>query len=219
MSTDDSLDPIFEDRNSRRFARIYDSMNERSERKLESVRSELFRHVTGNVVEIGPGTGTNLRCYNIAEHVTLVEPYSAMRRILSARVGTARNSNLFSIVDGRAESMPADSQSIDTVVSTLVLCSVPDLDRTLAEIRRILKPNGALVFLEHHVGNGIRSKTQHALTPFMKKYAANCHLDRNTPQAIYNAGLSVQSVIAVPNDLSLRLLPSWPMTAGIAIAA
>lgn len=216
MQPENSIKPIIEDRNSRRFARIYDAMNERSERKLHDVRWALFQHVTGNVVEIGPGTGTNLPFYEAPDHVTLVEPYRAMRKILANRVDGACNSDVFSIVDGRAENVPVDSQSIDTVVSTLVLCSVPEVDRTLAEIRRILKPNGVLVFLEHHVGTGPRSTVQRVLTPFMKKYAANCHLDRNTPRALSNSGFSVQTAITVPNDLSLRALPSWPMTAGIA---
>ncbi|WP_442891560.1 class I SAM-dependent methyltransferase [Dietzia sp.] len=216
MQPKNPLDPIVEDRNSKRFARIYDSMNERSERKLRGVRSALFQHVAGNVVELGPGTGANLRYYEAAERVTLVEPYRAMRKILADRVESAHNSDVFSIVDGRAECVPVDSQSIDTVVSTLVLCSVPDVDRTLAEIRRILKPTGVLVFLEHHVGTGPRSTLQHVLTPFMKKYAANCHLDRNTPRALSRSGFSVQTTITVPNGLSLRVSPTWPMAAGIA---
>ncbi|ANI91881.1 class I SAM-dependent methyltransferase [Dietzia timorensis] len=216
MSPDETLAPIREDEHSRRFARAYDSANARSERKLENVRSSLLRHASGTVIEIGPGTGTNLSFYTGVEHVTLVEPYQAMRKILSGRVYTAQHPGLFSIVDGRAEAIPAASHTIDTVVSTLVLCSVPELDRTLTEIRRVLKPEGNLVFLEHHVGVGLRSRAQHILTPLMRKYAANCHLDRNTPQAISDAGFCVQRMITIPTDLSLRVLPNWPLTAGIA---
>lgn len=205
-----------EDERSRRFARVYDSVNARYERKLENVRSSLLRRASGTVIEIGPGTGTNLRFYTEAEYVTLVEPYQAMRKILSGRVHAAQNPGLASIVDGRAEAMPAASHTIDTVVSSLVPCSVSELDRTLAEIRRVLKLEGKLVFLEHHVDFGLKSRVQRILTPLMRKYAANCHQDRNTPQAISDAGFCVQRTITIPTDLSLRVLSSWPLTAGIA---
>lgn len=219
MAPDDSLAPIHEDNNSRRFARMYDSANARSERKLETVRRELFRHVTGNALEIGPGTGINVQHYDVAGTVTLLEPYREMRKILSQRVEGSKSPEQFSIVDGRSEEIPASSNSMDTVVSTLVLCSVPDLTRTLAEIQRVLKPEGNLVFLEHHVGTGLRSRVQHALTPFMKKYGANCHLDRDTPSALSNAGFILSQSVPVPSDISLRILPNWPMSAGSAAIA
>jgi SAM-dependent methyltransferase len=111
-------------------------------------RGTLLHDATGRVVEIGAGTGLNVKRYpdGIAELV-LVEPEPAMRRRLAHRL--QQRGSVARIVDAPAEHLPLPDASVDTVVSTLVLCTVDEPDRALREIARVLKPEGQLLFIEH----------------------------------------------------------------------
>ena len=111
-------------------------------------RSALLGDARGRVVEIGAGTGLNIAHYpdGIAELV-LTEPDAAMRRRLARRL--QRHGRVARIVDAPAERLPLADASVDTVVSTLVLCTVDDPERALREIARVLRPDGQLLFIEH----------------------------------------------------------------------
>ncbi len=161
-----SLPPITEDHRSRRFADGYDRVFAKVERTyLGPIRSRLVGPLTGRIVEIGAGTGANIQHYASAELVELVEPFPRMREQLVRRLEAREGGIPMRAVDGRAEELPFADASVDAVVSTLVLCSVRDLPRALAEVRRVLAPGGVFAYLEHSRGRGLKRVVQTAITP------------------------------------------------------
>jgi ubiquinone/menaquinone biosynthesis C-methylase UbiE len=134
-------------------------------------RSTLLGGARGRVVEIGAGTRLNVAHYpdGIAELV-LVEPEPAMRRRLARRL--QRPAHVARIVDAPGERLPVADTSVDTVVSTLVLCTVNDPERALREIARVLRPDGQLLFIEH-VRARARGSSRRARTTFSNRGAAS----------------------------------------------
>lgn len=219
-----------ENNRTRRFAAGYDAMLERAERAfLADLREQLLGGLTGRVVEIGAGTGANLAHYRRATHVDLVEPLPSMATQLRARIDAGRPNPSAStdpaappappaptaaLIAGEAESLPLPDACADAVVCTLVLCSVRDVDAALAQVRRVLAPGGVFVFIEHGRGRGMRRLVQGALTPLSRRYAANCHLDRDIRAHLVAAGFARIEEVAVPAPPAIRLLPEWPFLAG-----
>jgi ubiquinone/menaquinone biosynthesis C-methylase UbiE len=149
---------------------------------LGARRARLLADARGRVLELGAGTGVNLAHYGpgVAELV-LLEPAEPMARRLEAK-GLPAHAR---VVRAGAEAMPFDDDTFDTVVATLVLCTVPDLERALDEIDRVLKPGGRLLFLEHvRADDPGLAKWQRRLNPLQRRFACGCHLDRPTPEAI-----------------------------------
>lgn len=163
---------------------------------LRQWRSELLASLGGRVLEVGAGTGLNVPHYGRGvAHVVLSEPDPWMRRRLADRVRTDARVPA-AVVDASIEHLPFPDGTFDAVVATLVLCSVPDQARALAEIRRVLAPGGRFAFIEHvaAVGRPRRLKWQRRLEPLWKHAAGNCHLARNTEQAISAAGFSLERI-------------------------
>lgn len=160
----------------------------RYETLVESRKRELFAGLRGDVLEIGPGAGSNFRFYAGAVRVLGVEPNPYLHPYLR-RKAEARGL-LLSLVASLAEALPVPDNSADAVVSTLVLCSVRDPARVLSEIRRVLKPGGQFAFLEHVAAEpGSRTRRrQEWIRPFWRCAADGCHPDRETAQAIESAG-------------------------------
>lgn len=176
------------------FATLYDRFMRGAEEHLAAWRADLLRDLSGRVLELGAGTGANLPFYPAAvERLVLAEPDRHMRARLQARA--ARERPGAEVVDAAAEALPFEDASFDAVVSTLVLCSVEDLERALAEVRRVLRPGGTLVFLEHVAADQRpdRLKWQRRLEPLWRRVAGNCHLTRRTAEAIAAAGFDVQA--------------------------
>jgi ubiquinone/menaquinone biosynthesis C-methylase UbiE len=175
---------------SRFLAAIYDSLMKKTEEAcLRDWRAELLRDLRGRILEVGAGTGANLPHYsNSVENLVLCEPDPHMRKRLAARTK-------WEVIDASAEQLPFPDESFDTVVSTLVLCSVADPERALDEMRRVLRPGGRLVFLEHVVAedNPTRLKWQNRINPLWMRLMDNCHLQRRTGDAI-NARFIVQEM-------------------------
>lgn len=205
---------------SRLFAAIYDPFMRRSERAcLAQWRARLLFEVTGDVVEIGAGTGANLPVYPRAlRSLALVEPDPHMRARLQARTHSD-GPDVARVVAGDACSLPLPDGSADVVVSTLVLCSVPDVARALAEAKRVLRPGGRFVFLEHVAAEDRpdRLAWQRRIEPLWKRVAGNCHVTRRTESAIVAAGFDVERV---ERESMRRALP-WirPTIRGVAIRA
>ena len=153
-------------------------------------RRRLVAEARGEVVEVGGGTGRNLGYYRDIERLVVLEPDEAMRTRLLARVPSAP-------VEVEVHETGIDDTTLpdgfaDTVVACLVLCTVPDQASALAAIKRVLKADGRLLFLEHVRSPGIRGKVQSAVTPVWSRTAgAGCHLDRPTLDAIRNAGFAI----------------------------
>lgn len=204
-----------DDHRTRRFAAGYDRVLARAERAfLADLRARLVGDLTGHVVEIGAGTGANLAHYRAADRLDLAEPLPSMADQLAARLRERRGGPPARLLAAPAEALPLPDHSVDAVVSTLVLCSVADVDAALSEIRRILRPTGVFVFVEHGRGRGVRGLVQGALTPVSRRYAVNCHLDRDVPAHIAAAGFSRVEPVPFEAPAVVRLLPEWPFTAG-----
>jgi ubiquinone/menaquinone biosynthesis C-methylase UbiE len=179
---------------SRFMAAIYD----RFMRDMEALsgaawRAELLTDVTGDVLEVGAGTGRNLDHYPAGLRLVLSEPDPHMRERLTGRARAVGS-------DARVTAWPADAidapdASFDAVVCTLVLCSVPDVPRALAEMRRVLRPGGRLLFIEHVLSSRpSRAAWQRRLEPAWRLVAGNCHLCRETDTRIAEAGFEITDI-------------------------
>lgn len=170
---------------------LYDPFMEVVDRAgMAGRRRRLLAEARGQVVEIGGGTGRNLPHYRGVDRVVVVEPDAAMRRRLLARLPTAAVP--VELHESGLEDCGLPDGFADTVVSTLVLCTVPSLEAALGDIRRLLKPDGRLLFLEHVKAPGWAGRVQSAITPAWSRTAgAGCHLDRSTLDAMRTAGFAI----------------------------
>ena len=200
----------------RLFAAVYDTMMAPSEQgALGELRDEVIGHARGDVLEIGAGTGLNLRRYEGVDRLVLSEPIAPMRRRLAGRLGDARVP--VEVVDAPAEDLPFADASFDTVVSTLVLCSVADPVAALAEVRRVLRPGGRFVFLEHGAGEGSRAVWQHRLDRPWAAVSAGCHLTRDVAALLPAARLTIEELrVLEPHPTPAIVLP---FRLGVAVAA
>jgi SAM-dependent methyltransferase len=158
---------------------------------VRSRRRGLLGNARGRVVEIGAGTGLNVAHYpdGIAE-LMLTEPDAAMRRRLARRL--QRHGRVARIVDAPAERLPLADASVDTVVSTLVLCTVTDPERTLREIARVLRPDGQLLFIEHvRASSRFLAACQDKLLQPWRRFAAGCCCNRPTVELMRACGFAV----------------------------
>ncbi|WP_438445366.1 class I SAM-dependent methyltransferase [Gorillibacterium sp. sgz5001074] len=172
------------------FPRQYDRLMAPLERRrLQEVRRALVGQAAGRVLEIGSGTGLNFPYYAQAEEVTAVEPGERMREHSLVRAEAADVP--IRVVDGSAEKLPFGDGIFDTVVCTLVLCTVEDPLRVLAELRRVCKPGGRLLFLEHVrlERRPLLAKLQDVLTPLWKRLCDGCRLNRSTSDLIRRSGI------------------------------
>jgi SAM-dependent methyltransferase len=177
-------------------------------------KRRLLGDLHGDVVEIGPGTGVNLAYLPADVRWLGIEPNAYLRAQLLAEA--ARRGLAADVRAGTAERLPVADRGADAVVSTLVLCSVPDPDRALAEVRRVLRPGGRFVFVEHvgaPRGTWLR-RAQRVCQPLWSVVADGCHPDRDTADAIARAGFARVEIehFHVPAALAS------PHVAGTAIA-
>ena len=184
--------------------RIYDAFTAGLDRKgFGQRRDRQVAELRGDVLEVGAGTGLNLPRYRSADLLVALEPHRTYSQRLRARAGAAHVP--VEVVAGTAEELPFADESFDNVVTTLSLCSVGDLDVALAEIRRVLRPGGALHFLEHVRGEGATARWQDRLTPIQRRIADGCHLNRDTAAAILRAGFEITELerFAMPAGASV----------------
>jgi ubiquinone/menaquinone biosynthesis C-methylase UbiE len=175
----------------RLFAAVYDPLSARTEKKFGAdLKRELLANARGRVLEIGVGTGLSFAHYPAVEELVGVDPSEPMLR--HARRRATELASDVTLVEAPAEALPFEDKSFDTVVSLAVLCTVDDPSRVLQEIRRVLRPGGRLVFLEH-----VRS-SEPGLAQWQDRLerpwgwiAGGCHPNRQTLEAIEGAGFEV----------------------------
>lgn len=155
------------------------------------VRLPLVEQARGDVLEIGAGNGGNLSLYPPDVHLTLLEPNPYMLRYLTRRCHDVA-ADCVQVVEGMGEDLPFSDGSFDTVVITHVLCSVQNQAEVLDEVRRVLRPGGRFLFLEHVSAppGTSTSRTQRLINPLWKAVGDGCHLTRDTGAAIRSAGFT-----------------------------
>jgi ubiquinone/menaquinone biosynthesis C-methylase UbiE len=181
------------------FAAIYDRLLASAEKGgLQEMRAELLADAAGRSLELGAGTGHNLPHYtNSVTELVLTEPdphmASRLRRHLAAEPPEPAE---VSVVDAPAEELPFEDDSFDTVVTTLVLCTVEDPARAVAEVRRVLRPDGGLLYLEHvrSPGGSRLEKWQDRVERPWGWIAGGCHPNRTTEETLAAGGLELESL-------------------------
>lgn len=162
---------------------------------VERQRAVVVPRAAGRVLEIGIGTGRNLRYYDPhrIDRLHGLDPSLAWHPLAKRRL--AKLDLPVEPIALSAESIPMDDASMDTVVCTYTLCTIPDPDAALAEFRRVLKPGGTLLFSEHGLAPdaGVQ-RWQHRLEPWWKPLAGGCHLTRNTRGLLETAGFVIDEL-------------------------
>ncbi|WP_329201022.1 class I SAM-dependent methyltransferase [Streptomyces sp. NBC_01435] len=178
------------------FARFYARMSVAAETRagLAAVRSELLADLSGRVIEIGAGNGLNFAHYPPAvSEVVAIEPERSLRQL--AVRAAVRAGIPVDVVPGTAEALPVKSEAFDGAVASLVLCTVRDVERSLAELVRVLRPGGELRFFEHvRADDRAMAATQWALDRTVwPLVTGGCHTGRDTLAAIERAGFVVEA--------------------------
>ena len=180
---------------ARIFAAAYDRMLAGTEDAgLREQRHDLLAQASGRVLEIGAGTGLNLAHYPKAiEEVTFTEPEEPMARQLTRKLASAGRPS--QVVSASAEQLPFEDDSFDTVVGTLVLCTVADPRRALSEIARVLRPGGQFLFLEHVRADDPKlARWQDRLARPWRWFGNGCNCNRPTPALIEDSALSIDKI-------------------------
>lgn len=179
---------------SRFFAMTYDrQMTKVEQAGLRAYREGLLAGAAGEVLEIGAGTGSNLRFYGPAvESLTLTEPEIPMLRRLQRKTG--EQAPAATVLRAPAEDLPFEDDFFDVAVSTLVLCGVDDQPRALRELRRVLRPGGQLLFLEHVRATDTRLARSQDRMNGINRFVVGCDCNRQTLESIREAGLTITQV-------------------------
>lgn len=157
-------------------------------------REGILAKAEGKILEIGIGTGLNLECYpETVTHITAIDPNPGMEKELRAKLKSSRVQVDFH--RAVAEKLPFDDQTFDTVVSTLTMCSIPNLPVALKEIRRVLKPTGKFIFLEHGLSREKwTAAVQKALNPIQKVVGCGCSLTVDVEKVFRESDFRVQQI-------------------------
>jgi len=201
---------------SRIFAATYDRMGAKSERAgLSALREGLLVGASGRVLEIGAGTGANLPYYGSAvESLTITEPEPPMLRRLERRA--REHAPHAKLLRAPAEDLPFDDDTFDTAVSTLVLCGVDDQPRALRELRRVLRPGGTLMFIEHVRSDEPGLARRQDRMNGLNRFVVCCDCNRPTLDSIRAEGFEVTQL----ERTTLNKVPSFvrPLIVGTALA-
>jgi ubiquinone/menaquinone biosynthesis C-methylase UbiE len=161
--------------------------------RIAPYRARVIPKAEGRVLEVGIGSGINLPLYTAATQVIGLEPSAKLLAMAKQNAASARTP--MELLEGSAEAIPLETASVDTVVTTWTLCSIPDAGRALGEMRRVLKPAGRLLFVEHGRAPEERVRWwQEHLNPIWTPVAGGCRLDRPIAELIGAAGFRIESL-------------------------
>ncbi len=194
------------------FAALYDRFTGPGERRVfKKIRPRIMGEVQGRVLEIGVGTGASFSYYPAEAQLVGIEPDPFMLERARRRLEELGLRNV-ELHQAPAEEIPLEDASFDHVVSSLVLCTVRDQSRALAEARRVLKPEGTFRFMEHVRNDESRfwGTVQDLITPAWRWFGAGCNPNRRTRQAIEDAGFRIEWLEQV------RIAPGTPAIYGVA---
>lgn len=173
-------------------------------------RTKVVPLASGVVAEIGCGSGNNFALYEVDEvdRVLAIEPAAEMRRRARERAEGLPIESKLELLEGDAQALPMENNSVDTVVLTFVLCTIPAAQEALAEARRILRPDGRVVFCEHGLApdDGV-ARWQRRIEPVWKRLAGGCHLTRDVGALLRDAGFRTEGT-------QTRYMPKTPKFAG-----
>lgn len=171
-------------------------------------RRKVVPRAEGRVLEIGFGAGHNLPFYDPAKvtHLWALEPSKELRARAAQRV--AANTIPIEFLDLPGEEIPLENSSVDNVLITYTMCTIPDVTRALAQMRRVLKPQGRMIFCEHgKAPDADVEKWQHRIEPMWKTISGGCHLARPIPSLITDSGFAI-------GDMETMYLPGTPRWSG-----
>ncbi len=162
-----------------------------SSAEFEKIRPSVIEKAAGVILEIGVGGGHNFPFYKNISKLYALEPSSELLAIAKTREVSVP----VEFIHSGAERIPLANHSVDTVVSTWTLCSVENPETVLKEIRRVLKPGGQFLFVDHGTSPNLLIRIiQNILTPITKHFTGNCHLNRNIGKLVKEAGFTVQHI-------------------------
>ncbi|SDO10530.1 class I SAM-dependent methyltransferase [Alkalicoccus daliensis] len=193
------------------FAKLYDPLMKPLDIILiYKVRNRLLQKAYGEVLEIGSGTGLNFPHYpSAAEQITAIEPQRKLRDKSLPRAIRAGNS--ITVHEGIAEALPYPDNSFDTVVNTLVFCTIPEPEKAMKEIVRTVKPGGTVLFYEHvQPKNEVMRAVFNKATPLWKRICDGCHLNRDTETLIRNSPLEIVEKQASLNEIFIEITAKLP---------
>ncbi|QBP41239.1 class I SAM-dependent methyltransferase [Paenisporosarcina antarctica] len=176
------------------FPRIYDiAMNPLEHTYFKRIRTTLIRKAKGRVLEIGSGTGVNIPYYTNAIKIDAIEPNPLMSKRSYKRIKKS-GIPIQTYLD-KAEKLPFSDNTFDSVVATLVFCTIPEPIKALQEIQRVSKPGAKILLFEHvRVNNKNLGKAQDLLTPLWRKVCDGCHLNRDTLELLKQSNLSISKI-------------------------
>jgi ubiquinone/menaquinone biosynthesis C-methylase UbiE len=165
-----------------------------SQKQLLPYRQHIVGAAEGRVLEIGAGSGLNFPLYGSAVGSVIgLEPSAALLSMARARARAAPVP--VALLDASAEAIPLDAGSIDTVVTTWTLCTIPNASLALGEMRRVLRPGGTLLFVEHgRAPEAGVARWQDRLDPFWSRFAGGCHLNRRMDDLLTAAGFRIEAL-------------------------
>ena len=188
------------------FPKWYDFFMKPLERGIfYAIRKNLLAKAHGSVLEIGSGTGINFPFYQSVDKVVALEPNSDMIERSYTRL--EESFVPIEIIQERAEELPFENHSFDTVVATLVFCTIPNPDAAIKEIIRVCKPNGTILLFEHvRMAHPFLARLQVWFTPYWKRVCDGCCLDRKTVELVKKQGLEIEKIHAFYNGLFVQLV-------------
>lgn len=184
---------------------VYDvAMKPLEKIRFERIRAELVHKAQGKVLEIGFGTGANFRYYRNVLQLDAIEPNPAMGKQAVKHIKKSRIP--IRLYQAKAEQLPFADNRFDSVVATLVFCTIPEPMHALREIQRVSKPGAKLLLFEHvKMDQKIMGKTQEALTPIWRKLCDGCHLIRDTLALVKASDWEIQKVTSYYGGLFLTI--------------